>query len=123
MDDAERAAFDAWARSQMKERRARDRAAAPEMKERRKFLLELVKEAQANPKTDDPAGLKRRVLLRYEKSAIDTCVWCGVDPPRGKTYLCQVCNMCRRENGRPPTEKNIDKRRDNRVEAEADRNR
>ena len=123
MDGAEEAAFDAWAGAQMKERRARDRAAGPQMKKRREFLHELVKEALADPRTDGPTGLRLRAYQRYDASGVDTCVWCGVDPPRGRTLLCQTCNVYRRDQGRPPTEKAVDRRRDERVEAGAEANR
>jgi hypothetical protein len=100
-----------------------DRERKKRVKDGAIFLLTLVKEAQADPKTDDPGSLKRTAILRYRASAFDTCVWCGVDPARGRTFLCPACNTYRRDQGRPPTEKAVDTRRDGRVEAGAEANR
>jgi len=65
-------------------------------------------------------GRDRRVIVsevfqRVHSSAEDTCVWCGVDPPRGKTMICQPCNVYRRSNGFPPPTVVIERRVDRRV--------
>ena len=80
---------------------------------------QLIKEAQRDLKTDNDPG--SAALDRFKRSAVDTCVWCCLDPPRGKQLLCQTCNVYRRTYDRPPTQKAVDRRRNKRIEAEADR--
>jgi hypothetical protein len=80
-----------------------DRERRKHIKAGKVLLMMLIKEAQANPKTDDPATLQRTVPLRYESSAMDTCVWCGVDP-RGGRPSCARTAPCTGipTNGLPP---------------------
>lgn len=83
------------------------------------LLGELVNEAMADPKTDSKPERSSGPVDRFNNSPEDSCVWCGLVPPRGKSLLCQACNVYRRQYGRPPTMKAVERRRAKLVDKEA----
>jgi hypothetical protein len=109
-----------WLQENELERRALEldeRTAKAELGRQWTAAMQMVDEVA---KARGAAGRDRRVIIsevfqRFGSSSVGTCAWCGVDPPRGKTMICQPCNVYRRSNGFPPPTDVIDRRRDRRA--------
>jgi hypothetical protein len=62
----------------------------PVAESRLELLTELIAEAMADPKTD-PKHDGASAAQRFRTSDEDSCVWCGLEPPRGRALPWPHC--------------------------------
>jgi hypothetical protein len=99
--------------AQSQARAVAERAQSREWDLQKALVSKLVAEARVGVKrrSDEWGEIGTAAWNRWAGGSDDSCVWCCVNPPRGKTMLCQACTVYRRKYGVPPPEAVISRRR------------